>query len=905
MPVTASPVTQSAPEKAGLPLPQGDASPPSPVGARRARVARSELPMPPPLQPLLPWQSYALCWLLGLTACRWPWAAGLGALLLLWVDSRLWKPAPLLLALALWLLGVGVNVHEMPQRGPLPPWAHTERGTPPPRLEGIVDSVQGLPDQRLRVILRLVRPVDMPAENSLHTADASFLLLPHLVQWTWDKPARFPVEGQRVRLSLPLRDTVGFRNEGVEDFGEYWLARKVLWRLWSREQGGLPEWLGQGELQAQSRHAQRQKLTAVLSALHTSDAPATASEIIPVENALPPATSSPAFSAATPFMTQAQAFLPALLFGDRQYLDSATVEHMTAASLVHSLALSGQHLALAALCGTLLACGAGFLFPAFYLRVPRRKLMALCSLLPAMLYVWLGGAPFSLVRAFVMLAVLALLLWRNQPRTLADLLLTALVVITVAQPLAVFDVGLQLSALCVGSMALALPLLRRTARRLWPPPLPSARDPLSTHLWKPRRRPPLHTLLRALFLAGGVSLAIQLALAPLLLLRFGQISPWFPLNMLWLPVLGLWVLPLAALGQALLAAGLGEAAHYALMAAAWPCGLLLQGLDVLARHGLLEFPAVLRPHWTSLAGWTALMIALALLPGRWQDLCAQTSALRPALLRLTAAACLLLAVGPLLRVYHALLAPPQLEMLDVGQGQALRLILPGGQQILMDGGGNLSPRFDPGEALVLPRITHNAAPRLFAVVNSHPDADHWRGLRHILQKLPVVHFFHNGDAYPAEDAALLGSLPIWAQGKPLHAGMVLPLPSHRGDLRLEVLHPPAGRTFTDNNNSLVLRLVRDGHGLALFTGDAEIPALRHLLASGQDLRADVLVLPHHGSRRSLLPEFYDAVAPRLALASCGRHNRFGFPAQDVREALRQRGIPLRSTDEEGAISVDW
>lgn len=867
-------------------------------------VERRESCIPPPLQILLPWQSLALFWVMGLLACRWSWPALLCALVMLWVDSRLWKPVPLVLALALWALGWAVNAELLPERPPeaslgLPPWAHVTRGTPPPRLEGVVDSVQGLPDGRLRVLLRGVRPVNSPELPSVpyladikNTQHGPPQPLPHLVQWTWEHPAQMPVEGQGVRLSLPLRDTVGFRNEGLEDLGEFWRARKVLWRLWSRghgEKGGQPEWLGEGDALAQNRHAQRQKLADALHALRRPEASPSAT--------LPPPPS---------YMTQAQAFLPALLFGDRQYLSSRTVDHMASAALVHSLALSGQHLALAALFGTLLACGAGGLFPRLYLRIPRRKLMALCSLPPALLYVWLGGAPFSLLRAFIMLAVLALLLWRNHPRTLADALVTALVAITVAQPLAVFDTGLQLSVLCVASMALALPFLSRVARRLWPEPFPPRAHTAPSWGAQCRTRlcSRLRTMARALFMAGGVSLVVQLALAPLLLLRFGQVSPWFPLNIFWLPVLSLWVLPLAALGQMLLAAGLDSAAQVLLTAAAWPCGPLLQGLEFLSNHGLLDFPALLRPHWTALTGWAALMAALALLPGRWQDLRQNASAFGPVIVRLTVAACLLLAVGPLLRVYDNLFAPPRLEMLDVGQGQALRLSLPGGHQLLVDGGGGLSPRFDPGEALVLPRLTSNAPPHLYSVINTHPDTDHWRGLRHILRFLSVQHFFHNGDAYTAEDAALLAHIPAWTQGQPLHAGMNIPLPSLTGGLRLEVLHPPAASHFTDNNNSLVLRLTHNGRGLALLTGDAEIPALRHLLASGQDLRADILVLPHHGSRRSLLPEFYDAVAPMLALASCGRYNRFGFPSQQVQDALQERGIPLRTTSAEGAITVE-
>lgn len=148
---------------------------------------------------------------------------------------------------------------------------------------------------------------------------------------------------------------------------------------------------------------------------------------------------------------------------------------------------------------------------------------------------------------------------------------------------------------------------------------------------------------------------------------------------------------------------------------------------------------------------------------------------------------------------------------------------------------------------------------------------------------------------------LLRSIPHRA----LAAGDALPLSSGSGpELRLEVLHPPPG-TVKGNDGSLTLRLVHGDHGLALLTGDLERDGLRALLASGQNLQADVLVAPHHGSGRSLLPEFYTAVAPRLMLVSCGAENRYGYPAKSLVQVLREKNIRLLSTAESGQIQVSW
>lgn len=222
----------------------------------------------------------------------------------------------------------------------------------------------------------------------------------------------------------------------------------------------------------------------------------------------------------------------------------------------------------------------------------------------------------------------------------------------------------------------------------------------------------------------------------------------------------------------------------------------------------------------------------------------------------------------------------------------------------------MSPRFDPGRAVVGPVLADNAAPRLHAAVASHPDSDHLHGLGYIVKHFAVERAFHNGETPPPTAPARTSHIWSAMGGAPLYAGMALELPHSGGSsLRLEVLHPPPpserGRAFAGNDNSLILRLVRDGKGLALLPGDAELPALRHVLESGRDVRAEVLVLPHHGSRHSLSPEFYDAVNPRLALVSCGRDNRYNYPAPAVVQALEKRGIPLRATAAEGGLEVRW
>ena len=409
--------------------------------------------------------------------------------------------------------------------------------------------------------------------------------------------------------------------------------------------------------------------------------------------------------------------------------------------------------------------------------------------------------------------------------------------------------------------------------------------------------------IRLLWLTLGCSVAAQLATLPLVLDAFGRSTLWFPINLLWLPALGFIVLPLSFLGLIAAAAGLEQAAGFLLHLANIPCEALLHSLRWLQAHAGLDLFVSPRPHWTAILGFGAIAVALAIRIHR--------DHFPHAAKRLLISGALLLSVGPLLWV-HAFFEPKiSLRVLDVGQGQAVLLEWPHGGRAMVDGGGLFSDRFDVGRDLVSPVLTANNLPRLDFIAVTHPDRDHLKGLPFIADNYAIKKAYtaplegidtpRQGSPRPLSEAftAILAS-----RGIPRHtlgAGNVLPLAD---GLALEVLAPAPGVT-PSGNDGLVFRLVLNGHGLALLPGDAEAPYLRALLRSGADLSADVLVLPHHGSAGSLVPALYDAVSPKLAIASAGAYNPYRLPSRKVRDALEWRNIPLHITGDEGEIAVHW
>lgn len=239
-------------------------------------------------------------------------------------------------------------------------------------------------------------------------------------------------------------------------------------------------------------------------------------------------------------------------------------------------------------------------------------------------------------------------------------------------------------------------------------------------------------------------------------------------------------------------------------------------------------------------------------------------------------------------------APGELrvEFLDVGQGDAILITTPERRQVLVDGGpGGLPLMRELGT--VLPHWDQS----LDAVIVTHPQSDHLGGLAELARRYDVGIVYDAGvegasAGYLAYDAA-------FPERERLRAGDRM----EWDGVSMEVLWPPgfmpdeAGDTDL-NDTSLVLML-EYGEVSMLLTGDITAGVQRTML-SGTSIRADVLKVPHHGSRTSAV-EFFDAVGPALAVITVGEGNRYGHPAEEILEALA--GAMVLRTDEDGRVTI--
>jgi len=359
--------------------------------------------------------------------------------------------------------------------------------------------------------------------------------------------------------------------------------------------------------------------------------------------------------------------------------------------------------------------------------------------------------------------------------------------------------------------------------------------------------------------------AITVGLAPAALLLFGQVSIAGPLaNAVAIPLVSVIVTPLALLAALIPLDALLELAACLVQ---W----LLEFLEWCASLPGALWQQHVPPAWT---------VALALAGAAWL-LAPRGVPSRAAGLALMAPALFVLPPAP---------APGEawITTFDVGQGLSV-LARTATHTLLYDAGPSFGPEADSGSRVVVPALRGEGIESLDVVVLSHEDNDHIGGASSVLESFAV--------------RRMLSSL---SKGHPLNALV----PEARGcvagegwewdGVRFEMVHPAAQEGGRRNDRSCVLRIATATSAM-LLTGDIERATEQRL--AGTDIRSEILVVPHHGSRTSSTAEFIAAVAPQWALVPVGYRSRFGHPSADVLDRYRTAGVHVARTDLDGAIEV--
>jgi len=361
---------------------------------------------------------------------------------------------------------------------------------------------------------------------------------------------------------------------------------------------------------------------------------------------------------------------------------------------------------------------------------------------------------------------------------------------------------------------------------------------------------------------------MSLAMLPLGALWFqGGSLLALPANLVAAPLVGFWVVPLALLGAVCLWC-LPALSDWCWQAAAWPLLLLLEGFTRVAEQGSAFGYLALAPGPLGL-GCALIAVALQALP-------------LPRSLRWFSLVLLL----PLILPDRS--APPwqaQLSVLDVGQGTAV-VLRSAGHTLVYDTGGGDPHGANHALRSVLPFLRQQGVRRVDDLIISHADTDHSAGTAALLKQMPVqrIHLGELLDAAPAGRLCRAGRRWQWSEN-------------------VEFLTLTAGRpsALEGNAASCVLRV--DVAGLRfLLTGDLGVEGERELVRYWRDeLRADWLLVGHHGSATSTATAFLRWVRPRIAVLSHARANAFGHPHPQVLKRLHQADVLVHSTAVRGAL----
>ncbi len=561
----------------------------------------------------------------------------------------------------------------------------------------------------------------------------------------------------------------------------------------------------------------------------------------------------------------------------RSNIPAALYEEFNATSTSHILVISGANIVVVL---ALLSRSFG--------RLLGKRRATWLTLAGLGLYVVLVGGDAPVIRAGVMggLYVIARALGRRSTAYVS--LAASAIFLTLLSPQMLWDVGFQLSFVSVMGLVLFAEPIDRLFEGLFLRAVPGLRARRALRALLPVR----DTLV--------VTLAAQILTIPLVVYSFGRLSLAGPLaNLLIAPVQPL----IMSWGGAATLVGLVPGLLPIARAVGWLPWLCLTYTTAVVRS-LARWPWASVAVPAAAAGW-AILAGGAVVAGVWL---ARGGAARFLQVRETAArrwvGVTLGTLGVLvLVVWLAVLQLPDgrlhVAFLDVGQGDAILITTPTGQQVLVDGGPN------PGALTAalgkeMPFWDHS----LDLVVMSHADSDHVTGLAEVLRRYRVAAWLDNG--LPDTNAAYQACLETLQQmGAPRHTAQMGERFVLDQGLELEVLNPPppggAGTASDSNDNSVVLR-VSWGQVSMLLTGDVSARAEQVLLESGKTLSAGVLKVAHHGSASSSSGEFLAAVHPRYAVVSVGADNRLGLPSQETLERLTQlSGVDVLRTDEHGTI----
>jgi len=548
--------------------------------------------------------------------------------------------------------------------------------------------------------------------------------------------------------------------------------------------------------------------------------------------------------------------IKALTIGDTTGLDEETKKLFLHTGTSHILAISGSNIGIVT---------AFFFFVSRFLigririlrlRGDNTRYAALTTIPFAVLFMLIAGSSVPTMRATIMITVYMLAVFFERGRSIFNTIALSALAILLVYPHSLFTPSFQLTYASVVFIILF-------TQRIFP-------------LLKTDNR-----LLRWFFLSVGMTISATIGTLPVVLYHYYGVNPFSMLhNLIGVPLMCVIAMPLSLVGILLPWGG------YLLRLAGEVLAVTVNILTILD-WGYI-YPMV-RPNLFEIVLYFIFLVALLNMRTRMVF------------------ALIIFIVLPVASVYACYSYQERfnnvlrVNIIDVGNGDALLVEAPEGIRMLIDGGGFHTSDFDVGKSVLTPILLSKKILTLDYVINTHPHGDHLGGIPSIIRDFTVNNFCTGSYFISREKFVDLMKL-LRERNIPLTTWK-------RGDkfilkngMEILVLNPgPETGTDDLNDASLVLR-IRYGMFSILFAGDIGSGVEEKLILARNNLRADVLKIPHHGSRHSSSHEFLAIVQPRVAVLSVGK-GILGIPSPEALKRYDAFSIPILRTDRDGMIQV--
>jgi competence protein ComEC len=548
--------------------------------------------------------------------------------------------------------------------------------------------------------------------------------------------------------------------------------------------------------------------------------------------------------------------IKALTIGDTTDLDEGVKKLFLHTGTSHILAISGSNIGIVT---------AFFFFISRFLlgrirtlrlRGDDTRYAALATIPFAFIFMLIAGSSIPTVRATIMVTVFMLSLYFERGRDIFNTVALSALAILLIYPHSLFTPSFQLTFASVIFIIIF-------TQRIFP-------------LIKTDNR-----LVKWFFLSTGMTIAATIGTLPVVLYHFYGVNPFSVFhNLIGVPLMCIIAMPLGLLGVVL---PWGE---YLLCLSGEVLAVTINILTTL-NWGYI-YPMV-RPNLFEIILYFIILLVLVHIR------------------RKLAFALMVLLILPVASGYayyaynERFNVDIRVNIIDVGNGDAIIVEAPKGMRILIDGGGFHTGDFDVGKSILTPVLLSKKILTLDYVINTHPHGDHLGGIPTIIRDFRVKTF--TTGSYFISKEKFVDLMKLLKEKR-------IPLVTwKRGDkfllkngMEMMVLNPGPETGTDDLNNASLVMGMGYGNFTVLFAGDIGSSVEEKLILAGINLRADVLKIPHHGSRHSSSHEFLAAVQPKMALLSVGK----GIPGIPSHEALKRYdafSIPVLRTDRDGMIRI--